>query len=331
MLEKLRFKPRVFLRTATLLPLTFMVSVLLSFVMSDTEQKSLAQAETLGTVHFEVSCSDAIAKDFDAALALLHHMQYEESRAAFEQITIAESDCGMAHWGIAMTLFQPLWPSRPGPEMLQRGWDEVKKAQTLGVKTNREANLVAATAAFFSEPESATWWTRIQRWSQAMKQAYTARPDDTETAAFYALSQLAVGQTQPDRMAYHDRAATVLTDIYKREPQHPGAIHYTIHTNDIDSRARESLEIVRSYGLIAPEVPHALHMPTHIFVRLGFLSEVIEWNLKSANAALKHPAASGISHHYPHALDYSVYAYLQRGEDSQAHTLIEEVLQQERG
>ena len=162
-----------------------------------------------------------------------------------------------------------------------------------------------------------------------MKQAYTARPDDTETAAFYALSQLAVGQTQPDRMAYHDRAATVLTDIYKREPQHPGAIHYTIHTNDIDSRARESLEIVRSYGLIAPEVPHALHMPTHIFVRLGFLSEVIEWNLKSANAALKHPAASGISHHYSHALDYSVYAYLQRGEDSQAHALIEQVLQQE--
>jgi tetratricopeptide (TPR) repeat protein len=270
-----------------------------------------------------------VAEDFDTALAMLHHMQYEESRTAFERIVAVEPDCSMAHWGIAMTLFQPLWPSRPEPEGLQRGWEAVNQAQELGVETEREADLVAATAAFFREPESAPWWTRIQRWSEAMNQAYAARPDDIETAAFYALSQLAVGQTQPDRMAYHNRAATVLLDIYERQPQHPGAIHYTIHANDVDARAGESLEIVRSYGLIAPEVPHALHMPTHIFVRLGAWPEVIEWNLKSAAAALKHPAATGISHHYPHALDYLVYAYLQRGEDEQARALVEEVLEQE--
>lgn len=279
----------------------------------------------LGAIHFDVSCSDAVAKDFDAALAFLHHMQYVESRAAFEQIAAADPDCGMAHWGIAMTLFQPLWPSRPGPEALQRGWEAVNKARELGAKTDREADLVAAAEAFFREPESAEWWTRIQRWSEAMNQARAARPDDIETGALYALSQLAAGQVAPDRMAYHGRAAEVLLGIYEREPTHPGAIHYTIHSNDVDARASESIEVVRSYGDIAPAVPHALHMPTHIFVRLGAWPEVIEWNQKSADAALQFPAADGISHHYPHALDYLVYAYLQRGEDEEARAIVEAV------
>ena len=160
-----------------------------------------------------------------------------------------------------------------------------------------------------------------------MNRVYAARPNDIETAALYALSQLAAGQGQvaPDRMAYHSRAAEVLLSVYEREPTHPGAIHYTIHANDVDTRAGKSLEVVRSYSDIAPAVPHALHMPTHIFVRLGEWPEVIEWNRKSAAAALRFPASDGISHHYPHALDYLVYAYLQRGEDEQARAIIEEV------
>jgi tetratricopeptide (TPR) repeat protein len=282
----------------------------------------------LGAVHFGVSCSDEVTAEFDRAVAFLHHMQYEESRAAFERIADADPNCAMAHWGIAMTHFQPLWPERPRPDALQRGWTEVGKAEELVPGTDREADLVAAAGAFFREPDSADWWTRIRRWSEAMEQAYEARPDDIETAALYALSQLAAGQVAADRMAYQGRAAEILLGIYEREPTHPGAIHYTIHANDVDSRATESLDVVRSYDDIAPDVPHALHMPTHIFVRLGEWPSVIEWNRKSADAALRFPAGDRISHHYPHALDYLVYAYLQRGEDEQALTILNEVSEQ---
>ncbi len=280
---------------------------------------------SLGAVHFDVSCSDDVTADFDRAVAFLHHMQYEESRAAFERIADADPTCAMAHWGIAMTLFQPLWPERPGPDALERGWTEVGNARELVPGTDREADLVVAAGAFFREPDSADWWTRIRRWSEAMEEAYTSRPDDIETAALYALSQLAAGRVAADRMAYQGRAAEVLLGIYEREPTHPGAIHYTIHANDVDSRATESLEVVRSYDDIAPDVPHALHMPTHIFVRLGEWPGVIEWNRKSADAALRFPAGNRISHHYPHALDYLVYAYLQRGEDEQARAILDEV------
>jgi tetratricopeptide (TPR) repeat protein len=279
----------------------------------------------LGVVHFDVSCAAEVSDDFDAAVALLHHMQYEESRTAFERIAKTDPKCGMAHWGIAMTLFQPLWATRPGPAELQRGWEEGRKARELGTGTEREADLVTAAEAFFREPESADWWTRIQRWSEAMSRAYTARPNDLETAALYALSQLAAGQVAPDRLAYHGRAADVLLSINEREPTHPGAAHYTIHANDVETRAGESLVVVRSYGTIAPDVPHALHMPTHIFVRLGKWPEVIEWNRKSAAAALRFPAADGISHHYTHALDYLVYAYLQRGEDEPVRVIVKEI------
>ena len=298
------------------------IVVLVACVAPAAAQEARHQETLLGTVNFNASCS---AEEFDQALAFLHHMQYEESRAVFERIAEADPECGMAHWGIAMTLFQPLWPNRPGPEALRRGWAEVRRAEELGTGSDREANLVSAAEAFFRDPESADWWTRIGRWSEAMDRAYRVYPEDMDTAALYALSQLAAGQVAPERMAYHSRAAEVLLSIYEREPTHPGAIHYMIHANDVDTRATKSLEMVRSYAGIAPAVPHALHMPTHIFVRLGEWPDVIDWNRKAAAAALQYPAPDGISNHYAHALDYLVYAYLQRGEDEQALAVIEEM------
>jgi tetratricopeptide (TPR) repeat protein len=290
-------------------------------------QEASQQETVLGTVHF--NASSCPAEEFDRAMAFLHHMQYVESRAAFERIVQADPECGMAHWGIAMTLFQPLWPTRPGPEALRRGWEEVRRAQELGTGSDREARLVSAAEAFFRDPEEADWWSRIRRWSEAMDQAYAQSPDDLEVAALYALSQLAAGQVAPDRMAYHSRAAEVLLSINEREPLHPGAIHYTIHANDVGTRATKSLEVVRSYAGIAPAVPHALHMPTHIFVRLGEWPDVIDWNRKAADAALRFPAPDGISNHYAHAIDYLVYAHLQRGEDEQALAVIEEISRKE--
>ena len=282
-------------------------------------------ATSLGTVDFEANCQSSIDNNFNQAIALLHHMQYEQARKAFEQIVKSDPDCAMAHWGIAMTLFQPLWPSRPSVDDLKRGLDEIQTAQALGVNNERNADLVAATAAFYQDPETADWWSRIRRWHDKMETAYQAHPTDTETAVFYALSKLAIAPNQSDTLATNAEAAEILREIYERESTHPGAIHYTIHANDVDSRAGESLDIVRSYGEIAPDVPHALHMPTHIFVRLGYWPEVIEWNRKSAEAALNFPAADGLSHHYPHALDYLVYAYLQQGDDEGAQAVLNEV------
>ena len=293
------------------------------------QEAAQPSARSLGTVNFEVACQTQVADDFNRALALLHHMQYEESRSAFSQILAADPDCAMAHWGVAMTLFQPLWPSRPTVDMLKQGLAEIQTAQALGIESDRNAALVAATAAFYREPETADWWTRIRRWHEAMQEAFEAHPTDIETAAFYALSQLAVGQIEADQLAYNGQAAETLRQIYEREPAHPGAIHYTIHANDIDARASESLDVVRSYGEIAPEVPHALHMPTHIFVRLGYWPEVIDWNRRSADAALNFPAADGLSHHYPHALDYLVYAYLQQANDEAAQAVLAEVLERQ--
>ena len=290
---------------------------------AETEQATAREA--IGTVDFGVSCDSAVRDDFDHAVGLLHHMMYVEARAAFERIAAQDQDCAMAHWGMAMTLFQPLWPTRPSPEDLEQGRHAIERARELGPATDRDKALVAATAAFFEEPE-AGWWTRIERWADAMEDAYRAHSDDLETGAFYALSVVAQGQSAEDRIAYNAKAAKVLLEIYEQVPTHPGAIHYTIHANDIEGRAKESLDVVRSYGSIAPNVPHALHMPTHIFVRLGEWPEVIEWNRKSADAALAHPAGEAVSHHYPHATDYLLYAYLQRGEDGKASAVLDETL-----
>lgn len=283
---------------------------------------------TLGAVHFPTSCSPEVQSDFNQAVALLHHMMYIESRRAFEGIAEKDPGCPMAHWGIAMTLFQPLWHPA-APEALARGWQEVQKAKALGPASDRERALVAAVEAFYREPESTDWWARLSRWSDAMGQAYQSHPADYDIAALYALSELAAGQVAEDRMAHQARAASVLLRIYEKEPTHPGAIHYTIHANDVDTRADESLDIVRSYGNIAPSVPHALHMPTHIFVRLGSWPDVIEWNQKSAEAALRFPAGDAISLHYPHAMDYLLYAYLQRAEDKKARAVLDETLRRE--
>ena len=285
-----------------------------------------AGQELLGTVDFRVSCAEATRPAFDLALGFMHHMMYEQARSTFEQIAETDPECAMAYWGIATTRYQPLWPTRPDAEELQQGWTEIQKAKDLEPATERERHLVAATEAFFRDPETADWWTRIERWAEGMESAHRASPDDLDTAALYALSRLALSPVADDRGPLHDEAESVLRAIYEQEPTHPGSIHYSIHATDADGRADRALDMVESYGEIAPQVPHALHMPTHIYVRLGEWPEVIDWNRRSADAALERPVGDAVSHHYPHATDYMLYAHLQRGEDDRALEVLEEAL-----
>jgi tetratricopeptide (TPR) repeat protein len=275
----------------------------------------------LGTVDFPISCSGQAQVEFNRAVALLHHMTYPQAREAFERVTTTDPQCAMAHWGVAMTLFQPLWPSRPPSEALQRGWDEVQKAKALLPPTERERLFVAAAEAFFLDPASPDYWLRIRRWEQAEEKIYVAFPDDQEAAVFYALAHLAVAPSDATSRAYSDRAAGILLRVYERNPDHPGAMHYLVHANDAPGRERESLEITRKYEAISPRNPHALHMPTHIYTRLGDWGGVIRGNLLAADAALEYPAGDHgefVWDEFPQAIEYLIYAYLQKGADEEA-------------
>lgn len=275
----------------------------------------------LGTVDFRITCSEQAQVEFNRGVALLHHMTYPQAREAFHRVVMTDPQCAMAHWGIAMTLFQPLWPTRPGSEALQQGWEAVQKAKALQPPTERERLFVAAAEAFFLDPKASDYWLRIRRWEQAMERTYASVPDDSEAAAFYALAHLATAPADTISRTHSDRAAELLLRLYQRNPDHPGAMHYLVHANDVPGRERESLAITRKYDAVAPRNPHALHMPTHIYTRLGDWDGVIRGNLRAADAALEYPAGEKgefVWDEFPHAIEYLVYAYLQKGADDQA-------------
>jgi tetratricopeptide (TPR) repeat protein len=278
-----------------------------------------ASQPSVGTVDFTISCSRSAQVEFNRAVALLHHMTYPQARESFQRVTEIEPGCAMAHWGIAMTLFQPLWPTRPTPQELLQGWDEVQKAEEQA-STPREQLFVAAAAAFFAEPTARDYWARIRSWETAMEQLYARFPDDPEAATFYALAHLAAS-TPATARAHADRAAEILATVRGRNPDHPGAMHYLIHANDVPGREHDSLEVTHTYSEIAPRNPHALHMPTHIYTRLGEWDGVISGNLQAAEAALEHPAGEHgelVWDEFPHAIEYLVYAYLQKGMNDEA-------------
>lgn len=271
----------------------------------------------LGEVNFAVSCTPQAQIAFTHAVALLHHMTYPQAREAFQQVAKVDARCAMAYWGEAMSLFQPLWPTRPSPEALQHGWNLVEKAKALQPQSQREQAFIAAVENFFLDPTSKDYWLRIRRWEQSMERAYASLPNDSEIAAFYALAHLAI--TPPDKItrANADRAAEILLKIYQQNPNHPGAMHYLVHANDVPGRERQLMEITRKYDSVAPNNPHAVHMPTHIYTRVGDWTRSIRGNQRAAIYALQHPAGDRgqfIWDEFCHAIEYLVYAHLQKGE-----------------
>jgi tetratricopeptide (TPR) repeat protein len=313
------------LRINRLMPV--LVSMLVFFAWNSTgsaqhehmhDDHPIPEGASIGHVDFRVSCDQA-ARDFDYALGMMHHMMYASARANFEEIIENHPDCAMAYWGVATTLFQPLWGTTPSLEERQHGWEMIQQALEL-VEDERERYLIESTAEFFRDPGQDHLWPRFEGWASGVKKAFQAYPDDADIAALYGLSLLTLAQRAEtgERNSLHDEAEEVLRQVFSQIPEHPGAIHYSIHATDVDGRAENALDMVEVYGEIAPEVPHALHMPSHIYVRLGDWEEVIEWNMASASAALDFPVENAESHHYVHAIDYLVYAWLQKGEDEKA-------------
>jgi tetratricopeptide (TPR) repeat protein len=289
------------------------------------------QERILDAVDFPIACSQEAQAEFNRGVGLLHHMTYPRARDAFRSVAEIDPRCAMADWGFAMTLFQPLWPTRPNLADRQQGWGAAQRALLITGTSERERMLLEAVAAFFREPESDDYWQRIRSWEQAMARAYTAFPNDPEITAFYALAHIASSPPNDDSVAtYSARAADLLLEVYRQYPSHPGAMHYLVHASDAPGRERSSLEVTQRYEASAPRNPHALHMPTHIYTRLGDWGAVVRGNLLAAEAALEHSAGDRgqyVWDEFPHAIEYVVYAYLQQGADLEAAAQLSRLLE----
>lgn len=283
------------------------------------------EGEGLGTVSFPTSCSAEVQKSFERGVALLHSFWYEEAEKQFKAVAEKDPTCAMAHWGVAMSVYHQLW-SRPDAADLKTGWTEVEKAQALPVKTEREREYIAAAAAYYRDYDKRDHQARATAYSQAMEKVYRDNPGDHEAAAFYALSLLASEPPNDTTFANRKLAIPILNQLFLEDPNHPGVAHYLIHSCDKPQLAAMGLAAARRYAQIAPSSPHALHMPSHIFIRLGLWQEAINSNLASIAATRKTAAAHmGGEGHQFHAMDFLQYAYMQIGEDGKAWALVEEV------
>ena len=281
------------------------------------------EADKLGTVDFKTSCRPEVAAAFTRATALLHSFGYEEARKGFEDVAGRDPQCGIAYWGIAMTYYHPIWAS-PNAAELAAGRAAAEKAALVGAKTDRERAYIAATSAFYREADPRA---RAQAFRQAMQDVERRFPADDEAAIFHALTLLATAPPSDATFANQKQAALVLNRLLPRYPDHPGIAHYVIHSFDYPALANDALPAARAYAKIAPASPHALHMPSHIFTRLGLWPESIASNLDSAAAgrslvAKTHPGATAFD--TLHALDYLEYAYLQMDDRGRARAILEE-------
>jgi tetratricopeptide (TPR) repeat protein len=280
----------------------------------------------LGTVHFPISCAAAVQKPFARGVALLHSFWYEEAEKEFVDIAKDDPQCAMAHWGIAMSVWHQLW-NVPDAAVLARGLGEVNAAEKLSTNaTAREKGYIAAIGAFYRDSDKLDNDTRAKAYSDGMKKVYEANPEDHEAAAFYALSLLTSEPHDDPTFANRKAAAAILEKLFATEPDHPGVAHYLIHTYDKPQLAELGIPAARRYAEIAPAAPHALHMPSHIFARVGLWQDDIKSNLASI-AATRKSAAMGMGGegHQFHAMDFLFYAYMQSGQESKARALMDEV------
>lgn len=291
-----------------------------------------ARPEKLGTVSFPTSCAPAVQAPFARAVALLHSFWYDEAEKAFNEVAVRDPACAMAHWGVAMSLYHPIWAA-PTPAELQRGQEAVARAGTAAAPTERERDYVGAIEAFFRDAATADHRSRAVAYEKAMERVYQRYPDDREAAIFYSLALLGTAPPSDKTYANQKKAGEILNRALPAQPDHPGVAHYLIHSFDYPQLAELALPAARSYSKIAESSPHALHMPSHIFVRLGLWDDSIRANEDSAAAARAHVQKTlpgGHSFDELHAVDYLVYAFLQQGRDARAREMLERIRTVER-
>lgn len=278
--------------------------------VSNTQKTYLTPDIMCGTVQFSDGCSPKLDTLIAFGIALIHHMTYDDAEYTFNKVIELDKDCFWGYWGKAMTLIHPLWPDIPDEKTLNDGFALCQNALKLA-ETEKEKLYGTAVASFFEDGVNKTEPERLEAFRIGWKTASEQLPDDIEAKMFSVLSMLAT--VNPTDKSYKEQieAGAICEEVMKIIPDHPAAFHYAIHAYDYPPLAPNAIRVAREYYMLAPEVPHALHMPTHIFTRLGYWQESIDLNLRSAAAAWKMPVNGQISNHYFHALDYAVYAYLQ--------------------
>ena len=293
-----------------------------------------------GKVEFPVSCAPAVQSEFARGVALLHSFFYEEARRVFTSVAERDPKCAMAQWGIAMTWWHPIW-TPPTPDEMSAGKAAIEKAMAMNAGTDRERGFITALNVYYNTQDSSTGGSvgqschgpvgprdRVIAYEKAMRELRDKFPDDFEVQTFYAFAVLAVGYATPSDTSFSKQleAAAILEKLRKQNANHPGVVHYLIHCYDYPALAERGLAAARTYDSIAPWVPHALHMPSHIFTRLGMWDESVAANRASAEAsrayaAMRHRDATEAEE--VHALDYMAYSYLQNAQDTEAKKIVD--------
>ena len=274
--------------------------------------------EKLGTVSFPTSCQPGVQHEFDRAVALLHSFAYRPAEEAFHSVAAQDPHCAIAHWGVAMTHFHQLWEPHIPSEGISIAQDEIRRAEMLNAATERERGFIHALSLIFNDP-AIPYSTRASNYEVAMHDLAAANPTDVEVQVFYALALISNASPTDKTHFKQKQAAALLEPLYRELPDHPGIPHYLIHACDSQELASRGLAAARAYSRIAPSAPHALHMPSHIFTRLGMWDDSIASNLAARTAAHR----QGDTGEELHAMDYLVYAYLQSGRNQGAAQVIQ--------
>ena len=277
------------------------------------------------SVKFETSCAAAVRDDFNKAIALLHSFWFPEAIKMFEGIAQKDPTCAMASWGVAMSQWGNPFAGQRSVQTIERGQATVTKARTRGTPTPRERALIDAVAILFSSTDAGTQRSRVLSYEEAMKKISDSHPQDTEVKIFYALAVTQSASPTDKTYSKQNAAAGLLEPLFKQMPEHPGLAHYIIHAYDAPPLAPKALAAARRYASLAPAIPHALHMPSHTFTRVGFWNESIDTNRRSADAARKSGGPAGAGEEL-HALDYQIYAYLQLGQDRSAKAALDRAM-----
>jgi tetratricopeptide (TPR) repeat protein len=280
-------------------------------------------ADKLGIVNFPVSCSAEAQQGFNRAVAMLHNFWFPQAGNAFGEITKAEPGCAMAYWGLAMSLRANPLVGQPTAGVLKSGWEAVEKAKAAGAEkmlprrlAERERDYIAAIEEYYKDADKTDFQTRVLAYEKAMERLHSRYPEDIEAASFYALALNEAITALPADKTYsrHLKAAEIAQKVLAKQPDHPGGLHYLIHSYDFPALANRGVTAANQYASVAPSAPHALHMPSHVYSMLGMWEESIRSNL----------TAVGVAKSYVHAMDFMAYAYLQLGQERQAERLMNE-------
>ena len=292
----------------------------LSPFASAQETHNHSAPEKLGKVSFPITCAPAVQEQFNRGVALLHSFAYSDAEKAFHSVAEQDPRCAMAHWGMAMTYFHQLWEPLP-PATISMAQEEIQRAQQIGAGSERERQFLHALSLLFQDAATVPYRTRALNYEHAMGDLAAESRNDVEAHVFYALALLSTASPSDKTHANQKKAVALLEPLDRAYPEHPGIPHYLIHACDNAELASKGLPAARAYSQIAPSAPHALHMPSHIFTRLGLWDDSIASNLAAREAAHQ----QGDTHEELHARDYLVYAYLQSGRDKDAAQVIQQL------